>query len=268
MPDARLTHTTRATLPFRQRQQDDDETTAQANITKQVGVDSDPLVHTETRERSQPVRGLATGSRQDLADYADKLEAHVGEFQGDGYTYEDDLLNTSVQCILERIKWSLKPGRTDSLQYEADLQIGRGTMEAQPIRRRNPTYNASMTPMLRVDGIDLPGMRSYELERTVGAEVNAVFDRSTAENNDIVVNEGESTQITFEGTLTGPLSSRESTDNQLRALAPTSDPVTLETKFPGYSLDGYVLEYVSRQRGNMGEQRHDYRIVFVEGIKA
>jgi len=268
MPDARLTHPTRATLPFRQRQQDDDETTAQASITKEVGVDSDPLVHTETRERSQPVRGLATGSRQDLADYADKLESHVGEFQGDGYTYEDDLLNTSVQCILERVQWQLQPGRTDSLQYEADLSVGRGTMEAQPIRRRNPTYDTAMTPMLRVDGIDLPGMRSYQLERTVGTEVKAVFDRSTAENNDIIVEEGEQTTITYEGTLTGSLTSRESTDNQLRALAPTSQPVTLETKFPGYSLDGYVLDYTSRQRADMGEERHDYRIVFVEGIKA
>jgi len=268
MPDARLTHPTRATLPFRRRQQDDDETSVQANITQEVGVDSDPLVHTETRTRTEPIRGRVVDSRQNLADYVDQLEAAVGEFQGDGYTYEDDIQNTSVQGILESVQWSVDPGHTDSISYEATFQVGRGTMEARPTNRRNPTYDASMPVMLRIDGEDLPGMRSYEVSKTIGVEVNPVFDRSTAENNDIVVEEGEQTTVVYEGTLTGSAATREAKDDTLRALAPTSSPVTLETKFPGYDLDGYVTAYASRQRSDMGEERHDYRIEFTEGIKA
>jgi|APHM01.1.fsa_nt_gi hypothetical protein len=268
MADARLTHPTRATLPFRRRQQDDDETSVQANITKEVGVDSPPLVHTETRTRTEPIRGTVVDSRQNLADYVDQLEAAVGEFQGGGYTYEDDIQNTSLQGILESVQWSIDPGNVDSIAYEATFQVGRGVMEARATNRRNPTYNASMPVMLRLDGEDLPGMRSYEVQKSIGVEPKGVFDRSTAENNDIIVEEGEQTVVVFEGTLTGSASTREAKDDTLRALSPTSQPVTLETKFPGYSLDGFVTDYTSRQRSDMGTERHDYRIQFTEGDKA
>jgi len=283
MADARLTHSTRSTLPLHQRQQADDETSAVLDITSEIGTRRKPLVHAKTRERTEPIRGLVTGNRrarndpttsdtrQALANYADLLESHADDFQGLGYTYEDDILDTSLRGILTSVQWSLSPGEPDTLAYEAGFTVGRGTLEARPINRRNPTYDSSMSTMLRVDGIDLPGMRDYQVQTSIETETNAnIKGGNNAENNDIVISEGggRQTTVVYEGTLTGSAKSRNTTDDNLRALVTTSNPVTLETKFPGYNLDGFVGDYTSRQRADMGEKRHDYRLEFVVGVKS
>ena len=283
MADARLTHPTRSTLPFHQRQQDDDETSAVLDITSEIGTRRKPLVHAKTRERTEPIRGLVTGNRrarndpntsdprQALANYADLLESHADDFQGLGYTYEDDLLDESLNGILTSVQWSLSPGDPETLAYETGFTVGRGTLDAKPINRRNPTYDTSMSTMLRVDGIDLPGMRDYQVQTSIDIETNAnIKGGNNAENNDLVIPEGggRQTTVVFEGTLTGSASSRNTTDDNLRALVPTDTPITLETKFPGYNLEGFVTGYTSRQRADMGEERHDYRLEFVEGIKS
>lgn len=280
MVDARLTHPTRPTLPFHQRQLDSDETSPVANITKEIGTDRDPLIHTQTRERAESIRGLVTGNRraendpttsdprQAIANYADLLESHVDNFQGDGYTYEDDILDKNLTGMLTSIQWSVTPGQPDSLDYQASFTVGQGVMESQPITRQNPTVDTGMDVMLRVDGIDLPGMRDYQLSREINVDAKGVFDRDTAQNNDIVPQEGAVTTITFEGTLTGSASSRATTDANLNALVATDNEVTLETKFPGYNLDGFVTGYDSDQRQELGTEQHYFTLEFTEGIKA
>jgi len=279
MTHIQLTHPTRDTLPLRAGQQDDYQRDAVANITNELATDRTSLVHTETREATRTVRGSVTGLRrkrdsaasdavQALANYADELESHVDEFQGDGYTLEDTELDYSKRGILESVEWSLTPGRVYELDYEATFQVGRGTFETRSTEPLNPTVDTGLNVMLRVDGTDLPGMRDYRLRRSVGVEPRAVFDRDTAENNDILINEGDQRVITFEGVHSGTLTERQNADAALDALVGTKENVTLETRFPGYNLGVFVTNYTSTLEQQRGGNSHRYRIEMVEGERA
>lgn len=283
MTDVRLSHPTRGTLEFRQQQRHVDTRDAKASVTAELATDRDPLVHTQTREQTTTIRGVVTGigraaadpttsdAVQALANYVDRLESHVDEFQGnrtEHYTFEDDILGTSKSCVLEGVTWERQTGQPYDIEFEVTLQIGRPTMTVEDITRRNPTVDTSMDTMLRVDGEDLPGLRQYKVSRSIGIEPKAIWDRSTAENNDAVMQEGVTQEVTYEGTITGSKSARRSKDQALDSKLATSKPVTLETQFPGYDLDGYVLGYDSTQERRHGENIHHYSLRFVEGQKA
>lgn len=280
MSHIKLTHPDRATLAFRLGQQDKYQREAVADATSELGTDRPTLVHTETREGTRTIRGSVTGLKrkrdsgasdavQALANYADKLESHVDEYQGDpGYTLKDDELIISKTGILESIKWSLTPGRIYILEYEATFRLGRGTFESRGIRKRNPTINTKQTPMLIVDGNDLPGMRDYQMNRSVGVNINAVFDRESAENNDVVFEKGTQQTIVFEGEHTGTLTERQNADAALDGLVATENSVHLSTRFPGYDLDVFVTNYESTLEQQRGENSHRYRIEMIEGKRS
>lgn len=280
MPHARLTHSTRGTLNFRQGQADEDPRDAVANITAELGVDRPPLVHTETRERQRNIRGRVTAPRrasddpdtsdwqQALANYVDELESHVDEFQGLGYTFEDLQSGESMRAVLERVEWALSQGAPYEVEYDAAVIVGRGTMGARTVDRRNPTVNTAMSVAARVDGNDLPGLRELRVQRSIGVNPSPVYDRGSAENNDVVVEEGVQHEVTFQGTHTGSASARASADSTLDGLAASKNPVTLETRFPGYSLDGFVVGYDSDYEQRFGGQSHHYTLQFVEGTRA
>jgi hypothetical protein len=280
MTHVRLTHPTRDTLEFRTAQQDEDQREAVANQTAELGTDRPTLVHTETVENTRTIRGSVTGlrrarndpstsdPRQALASYADELHAHVDEFQGEGYTLVDDQLDLSKRGVIEAVEWSVTPGRVYELDYEATVKIGRGTFEDRQIQRRNPTFDAGMDVWARVDGNDLPGMRDYRAEKTVGIEVNAVFDRGNAENNDAVFQEGTTLTVSYEGVHSGTLAQRRQADADLAALAGTKENVDFETKFPGYTLSGFVTNYDSELEQQQAGNAHRYRLTFVVGERA
>lgn len=281
MSHVRLTHPSRPTLEFYRAQNDDISRSAVLNIANELAVDRTPLVHTETREIERTIRGSVSaplrarndGStndwQQSLANYADLLEAHVNEYQGiPGYTLEDDQLDISKTATLESIEWSLSPGQLYELNFEATVIVGRGTFESDSIGGRNPTVDSSMDVMLRVDGEDLPGFRDYRMNRSIGIEPRAVFDRDSAENNDLLINEGPQQTVVFEGEHTGSLAQRRAADAALESLLATKNNVTLETAFPGYSLDGFVTAYNSTLENQRGGNSHRYRFEFVEGERA
>jgi hypothetical protein len=280
MTHARLTHPDRGELPFYQGQSDESSTQAVANIANELGVDRPSLVHTETREGERQIRARVTGPRrarndpdtddwqQALANYVDLLESHVDEFQGDGYTLVDDELDIEKQVILESVEWSLTPGQPYDLEYTANLVVGRGTFESESIDRRNPTVNDGMDVMLRVDGVDLPGFRDLQVSRSVGVSPNAVFDRDSAENNDAVLDEGVQQTLTFEGIHVGTPAERANAHDALDNLVATADPITLETRFPGYSLEGFVTAYGPTQESRFAGEMNHFAFEFVEGTRA
>jgi len=279
MSHLRLTHTDRQTLDFLQGSQDSFEREAVANATSELATDRPTLVHTETREGTRTVRGTVTGLKrkrdsgasdavQALANYADELESHVDEFQGDGYTLKDDQLDIQKRGVLESIEWSLTPGRIYELDYEATVRLGRGTFESRARTTRDPTVDTGMDVVLRVDGNDLPGMRDYRMSRSVGVNVNAVFDRDSAENNDVVFEKGTEQTVVFEGEHTGALTQRQNADAALDALVATQNSVTLETRFPGYDLEVFVTNYESTLEQQRGGNSHRYRIEMIKGTRA
>lgn len=280
MSHARLTHPTRPTLEFYRAQNDEAERSASLSLANQLGTDRPTLVHTETREVSRTVTGSVsaperaqndpntTDWRQALANYADLLEASVDEFQGEGYTFDGDQLNTSKPAVLEAVEWSLSPGRIYELQYEASVLIGNGTFESANVTRQNPTVDDSLATMIEVDGVECPGMRDFSVRREIGTETKGIFDRDSAENNDIVITEGAQRQLVFEGVHSGTRSARETADDALNSLLALADPVTLDTYFPGYSIEGYVTAYNSTLEQQRGDTSHRYRLEFQEGQRA
>lgn len=278
MSHARLTHPTRPTLTFRQTQADEDAQNAVGNVAPQLGTDNPPLVHIETKERERTLRGRVTGPRraqqdsdtddwmQALANYIDRLEGHVTEFQGDGYTLIDTQRGTSLNTILHSIEWTLVPGAPYEVQFDANLSVGKGAMDSRSINRRNPTVNDSMDVVGRVGGIDLPGLRQFQVSRSFGVEVSPVYYRGSAENNDVVASEGVRQEIVFEGTHSGSREEREAADAELDALV--GRDVVFETRFPGYELEGVVMGYDSNFEARMGPRQHHFTLRFIEGERA
>lgn len=281
MSHATLTHPVRGDLTFRQGQADEDTHEAVADITAELGVDRPPLVHITTRERARVIRGRVTAPRraaadanttdsewrQALANYIDLLESHVDEFQGTGYTLEDTARDENLQSIYHTVEWTLRPGDPYDVEFTANVVIGRGTFESRSIQQRNPTVDSGMNVAAKVDGNDLPGLREMVVRRSFGFDVSAVYDKSSAENNDVVINEGVTHEITFRGTHTGTQSARATADQTLDGLI-GSGAVTFETAFPGYDLEGFVLDYASDYEQRFGGNSHHYDLRFVEGIKA
>lgn len=286
MPHARLTHPSRPTIEFRGGQESETQREAVASVTNELATERTPLVHTETREVTETERGTATGlrrarndpdtsdPRQALANYAVELEAHVDEFQGDpGYTYENDQAGTAKDAVLERVEWRINPGQTYELDYEATVHIGRSLFDSRSISPESVTVGAPFDAMLRLDGVELPGMRDYRVETSIGVSPTGVFDRDSAENNDIVPEEGRGRRVTYTGVHTGTRTQRANADAALRDRLATKNNITLETYFPGYSIDGYLVGYTStfNQSTAFGEQldgAHRYSIQFVEGTRA
>jgi hypothetical protein len=264
-----------------QAQQDEYRRDATANIVNELAVDRTSLVHTETKEGERTIRGSVSAPRrarndpntsdwqQALANYVAELEAHVDEFQGDpGYTLVDDRLNYSKNAIITGVEWSVSPGQIYEFDYEASVTVGSGVFQSRAIDLASPTINTAFDTMLRLDGTELTGMRDYRVSKTIEADVNAVFNRDSAENNDVVPTGGPQRTVTFEGEWYGTLADRQNKDATLDNLVATKNNVTLETRFPGYSIDGYVTRYTSELQQQSGGNSHRYRLEFVEGQRA
>ena len=280
MPHTRLTHPTRGTLEFRQTQTDEERREAVGSIAAELGVDRPPLVHIQTRDRTRSLRGRVTGPRraaadpdtddwqQALANYVGLLESHVSEFQGTGYTFEDDIRDVSVNAVYHSLEWTLKPGAPYEIEFDCGITIGRGTFGTRGLDRRTPTVDTSMDVAARVDGKDLPGLRQMAVSRSFGINPNPVYNRTSAENNDVVATEGVRHEISFEGTHTGTDAERTAADDALHALIGQQTPVTFETRFPGYNVEGYVMGYNSTLEARFGTGSHHYSLRFIEGTKA
>jgi hypothetical protein len=281
MTDFRLTHPTRGTLEFRQAQQSEDQRESVADIAPELGVDRPPLVHITTQNRRRTLRGRVSAPRraqndpdtsdweQALANYADVLESHCDEFQGfdaDTYTFEDDVRDENLTAVYESLSWTRTQGSPYEFEFEVSALIGEGVMESRARDPRNPTVDTSMGVAAKCGGEDLPGMRQFRSERSVGFEPNAIFDKESAENNDIVANEGTQQRWVFEGTLTGTQSARASKDSALRDLQGTQQ--TLETRWPGYHVNGFVLNYNSDIEARFAGNRTHFSLTFIEGQRA
>lgn len=279
MPHARITHPSRPTLEFRQGQRDADTREAVASVAPELATDRNPLVHIQTRNRQRQITGRVTAPRREandsntsdweqaLANYVDELEAHCDEFQGfDGYTFTDDIRSESFPVVFESVEWTLAPGAPYEIEYDLNLLIGEGVLESRSLDLREPTVDTSMSVAGRVGGEDLPGLREFQVARTLEFDTNALYGKDSAANNDIVAQEGVQHELVFRGTHTGSDSTRAAADSALESLIGTQ--VTFETRFPGYDLDGFVLGYDSNLEQRFGTQSHQYVLRFIEGERA
>ena len=279
MPHASITHPRRGSLEFRQAQQDGDTQSADANVISDTGSGLPPLVHVESRERERQIRGLVTGPRraeadpdtndwqQALANYIVQLERHVDTLQGEGYTFEDTIRGETVNAVYHAVEWTLKAGRPYEIDFDATLTIGSGVFPPEPLDVPDVTVDSSMDVAARVGGVDLPGLRQMRVRREFPTDVTPLYNKSSAEVNDVKASGSTQHQIEFEGTHTGTDSQRAAADDALEALIGDSS-TTFETRFPGYSLDGAMMEYESNLESTFGTNMHQYRLRFLEAREA
>lgn len=278
MPYARLTHPTRPTLALEQTQQDLQQTQAVGSKASSLGTGRTPLIHTETREQTRTVRGLVTASaradrattndwEQALSDYAQALEARVDEFQGEGYTLEDDLRDESVPAIFDSVTWTLRGGRPFEIEYEASFQIGEGVFDSEPLDTAGASVQTGMTTAATVNGQPLPGLRQMQVTAEIEVDLQALYDESSADNNQIVAASSTQRVVQFDGTHTGTYSDRAIAEKGLKSLIGT-EVVTFQTRFPGYAIEGKVMGYESDFQQSLGDQQHDFTLRFEEGREA
>lgn len=279
MPHASISHPRRGTLEFRQAQQDDDTQTADANVISDTGSGLPPLVHVESRERDRSIRGLVTAPRraeadpdtndwqQALANYVVRLERHVDVLQGDGYTFTDDIRGESVNAVYHTVEWTLNAGRPYEVDFTAELTVGRGVFPSEPVDIPSVTVDTSMNVAARVGGVDLPGLRQMRVRREFSVDVTPLYNKDSAESNDIQASGSVQHQVSFDGTHTGTDSQRAAADDDLEALIGDAS-TTFETRFPGYSLDGAVMEYESNLESTFGTNMHQYSLRFLEAREA
>jgi hypothetical protein len=276
MTDFRLTHPSRPTLEFRQAQADRGRREAVSDIAAVLASDQKPLVHVTTRERERTITGRVTGPRraqndpsasewrQALANYVDELEAHMDEFQGTGYTLEDDVRNTTTPVVYTGLQWTLQSGAPYEFTFEITLGVGESVLESRPIDTRDPVVDQlSGNVAAKVGGFDLPGMRQMQVTKSVNFDTSAVYNRSSAENNIHTATEGTKQEVTFRGIHTGTESQRASADSNLDSLIGQGE-TTLQTQFPGYELDGTVLSYNPELSADRAGNSHAYELGFIE----
>lgn len=279
MTDYRLTHGTRGTLEFRQAQRDEDTQQAVSDVTAEIGVDRPALVHTRSRERERALTGRVTAPRraandadtsdwqQALANYVLELEAHVDEFQGTGYTFEDDRRDESLSAVLRGVEWTIRPGQPYEVEYEIDLHVGRGTFDSRSVSPETATVNTGMDVVATIDGHELPGLRDMRVEKFLEFEVNAIYNKDSAEDTELVVDTGVQHRFEIAGTHTGTRAEREAADKALDAVI-GDDEIDLVTRFPGYTKTGSVTQYRPERNAGYGSGRHDYTLTFIEATEA
>lgn len=278
MAHARITDGTN-TLEFRQAQTDEDQREAVADITAELGVDRPPLVHVRSRERTRTVEGRVTApsaARDDattdnwrtaLARYVARLEAFCTDHQGLGYTFEDDLRDKQFPVVYHRLAWRLSGGQPYEVQFELELATGEGVLPGQPLTIPNVSPDTSLPTAARVDGVDLPGLRQLSVERAFEYEVDPLYDKSTASNNQVRATSGVQHRIQFQGTHTGDRTTRRQADDELQALIGAGE-LDFETRFPGYTKTGKVLNYETTDEAGFADNQHHYTLSFLEAINA
>jgi hypothetical protein len=274
MPHARLTHSSRPTLEFRQAQIDDGNQSADENVIDEVGTGGPPLVHVESREREHTIQGLVTAPRrarndpntndweQALANYLVELERRVDTLQGDGYTFEDDLANESFDCVYHAVEWTLQAGRPYEVEFDATVTAGQGVLGSESLSVPSVTVG-TFDAGAKLDGNLLPGLRQLTVRREFGIDPMPLYDKSSAEVNDIQVSGNRQHRIVFEGTWTGDDATRRGNEDTIEALVGQSG-INMELRLPGYTLTGTVLDYSRDYESTYGTDQHQYRVEFLQ----
>jgi len=273
MAHARLTHPSRPTIQFVQGQLDTDSQQQVSNIAQDIGSGQAPLAHVESRERSRditgrvtaPARSKATGDNylQALADYIVEMEYSIDLFEGEGYTFHDEIRDESFGAVYHSFEWSMQRGTPFEAEYTAEITVGDGVFPPRDPEIPDVTPQTGMDVMARVGGEDLPGFRQITSSRSFEIDTTALFNRNSAEENDIQPGSAVQHQIDYEGVHTGTRQERAAADAALQDLLGETQ-VTLETRFPGYALDGVVTNYDSDLEQDTGGNSTSYTLQFLK----
>jgi len=266
------------TLVFEGAQQDERGETANPNLYNDPTDARPPQVHVDVRESEISVNGrlsaprLAQRAEYDddwrtaLAEWVVQYESFCTQFQRPGYTFTDPLRNISRTVVMDSAEWTINAGAPYEIQYRTNLITGEAVLEAEDVAEKAANPQPRSDPMGVLGGTDLTGLTSMTVARSFDTEVNprAYTGIGTATENEIVAQSGVTHRIEYEGQFEGTRAERQTFDNDLDALVGTEE-TTFQTAFPGYSIDGSLLDYNSNYAAETGTKMHAYTLEFLEG---
>lgn len=266
------------TLVFDGAQQDERGETANPDLYNDPTNPDPPQVHVDVRESEIGVNGrlsaprLATRAeysndwRTALAEWVVQYESFCTQFQRPGYTFTDPLRDISRTVVMDNAEWSINAGAPYEIQYRTNLITGEAVLEDRDVAEKAATPQPVSDPMGVLGDTDLTGLTSMSVVRSFDTEVNprAYTGIGTAEKNEIVAKSGVTHRVEYEGQFEGTRAERQTFDNTLDGLVGTEE-TTFQTAFPGYAIDGSLLNYNSNYAAETGTKLHAYTLEFIEG---
>lgn len=266
------------TLVFDGAQQDERGETANPDLYNDPDVEQAPKVHIDVRESEISVNGRLTAPRlaerpeysndwrTALAEWVVQYESFCTQFQQPGYTFVDPLRDISRNVIMDQAEWSINAGAPYEIQYRTNLITGEGVLSKKDVAEKTANPQPVSDPMGILGNTDLTGLTSMSVIRSFDTEVNprAYTGIGTATKNEVVANSGVTHRVEYEGQFEGTRQERQDFDNALDSLVGT-EQTTFQTAFPGYSLDGTLLNYNSNYGAETGTKMHAYTLEFLEG---
>ncbi len=274
-----LQHPSVGTLELRRAQQDERNEDTQPEIFNDPAVDSPPLVLVAERTGSYTMEGTVTAPklsqdsafsddwRQALAEWIVKFESFCYELQGAGYDLVDTHRNKTVPVVLNRTQWRLTAGAPYEIEWEIEVDVGEGVLPQEPRTEKTANIQSAMTVPASVGGFDLPGLRDMTVQREFDVDPNARAFEDTAESNIIIGDSGVMHQIRYRGEFAGTATERQTFDSDINSLI-GDEGRTFQTRFPGYSVDGVVLNFRSDFQAQFAGNKHNYELEFLESEPA
>jgi len=267
------------TLVFEGAQQDDRTEQADPDIYNDPTQDIPPQVNVERRASEIGVNGRLSAPRlaqrveydddwrTALAEWVVQYESFCTQFQQPGYTFVDPLRDIERTVVMDQAEWTINAGAPYEIQFRTNLLTGEAVLEQEDIVEKTAAPRPKSDPMGVLNEISLPGFTSMTVGRTFEAEVNprAYSGIDTATENEIVAKSGITHRIEYEGQFTGTREERQNFDKALNDVVGTFQ-LSFETAFPGYTLDGYLLDFDSNYRAQSGTKLHKYSLEFIEGV--
>jgi hypothetical protein len=168
---------------------------------------------------------------------------------------------------MDEAEWTINKGAPYEIQYQTNLITGEAVLDTKDVAEKTADPRPTDEPMGDLNAIPLTGFNSMTVTRAFDTEVNAraYSDIKTATKNEIVAKSGVSHRIEYEGQFPGDRNDRQNFDESLDSLV-GSPRVPFQTAFPGYTIDGYLLNYDSNYRAETGEKLHQYSLEFIEAV--
>lgn len=282
MTDITLTHTSsgRPDVQFLRAQDDRRVEESVADVVDDIGVRDPPRATVEGRGGTRRIQGRMTGAaasslsgfssdwRTALAEWLVRLEAAIDEFQGLGYTLDDQERGLSLPVVVHACQWTIQAGRPFEATYRVDVTIGKNTQENRSADPKTATPGAKDSSPFLTGVQSLTGLQTMRVEREFDIEVDPINFDPDVEATEVRPTSRPKHVITYNGEKAGTETERQTFDNGIETEQSDLESLsTFETVMPGYDLDGKIMNYRSDWRASRGTGIHDYEITFLEAIQ-
>mgnify|MGYP000376683864 CR=1 FL=1 len=197
-----------------------------------------------------------------LAEWAVRFEAFVNGGQGDGYDLDRQYRNDTFTGVVETAEWTRAGGAPRELGWNLSFIRGAGAGVDNDLVEPSVSPGGDIT----LDGVTLPNVREFQVEKSQSFEVYRRAFAETAEDNDLFSDAGATRRITIVGSNVGDAATRNTFDDNVTASLGQDELVTLRDALTGRTFEGMIGSYDATDES--GRTRlGDYAVEFVVGTE-